>query len=74
MWPLAMGAARLVQFRRGRRRSQPCRGAGRKVSSPRARGSSEFGRRGTQRRRTAVVGSDDCGVLWLQRRRAMPGK
>jgi hypothetical protein len=28
MWPLAMGAARLDQFRRGRRRSRPCRARG----------------------------------------------
>jgi hypothetical protein len=73
MWPLAMGAARLGQFRRGRRRSWPCRGAGRRVSSPRARGCSEFGRRGTRQRRTVVAGSDGRGVLWLRRQRAMPG-
>jgi hypothetical protein len=51
MWPLAMGAARLGRFRRGRRRSRPGRGAGRRVSSPRDRGCSKFGRRGTRWRR-----------------------
>jgi hypothetical protein len=50
MWPLAMGAARLRRFRRGRRRSRPGRGARRRVSSPRNRGCSKFGRRGTRQR------------------------
>jgi hypothetical protein len=61
MWPLAMGAARLGQIRRGRRRSRPCRDAGRRVSSPRAYLCPEFGRKDTRRRRTSVAGGDGRG-------------
>jgi hypothetical protein len=61
MWPMAMGAARLGQIRRGQRRSRPCRGAGRRACSPRARWYSEFGRKDTLRRRTAVPGGDGRG-------------
>jgi hypothetical protein len=43
------------------RRSRPCRGAGRRACSPRARRCSEFGQKDTLRRRTAVAGGDDHG-------------
>jgi hypothetical protein len=52
MPPLAVGAARLSRFRRGRRFSWPCRDAWRRACSPRGRWCLEFGRGGTLRRRT----------------------
>jgi hypothetical protein len=61
MWPLAMGAARLGQFRRGRRRSRPCRGAGMRACSPKGRWCSEFGRGGTLRWRTTATDDDGRG-------------
>jgi hypothetical protein len=61
MWPMAMGVARLGQIRWGHRRSRPCRGAGRRACSPRARWYSEFGRKDTLRRRTVVAGGDGRG-------------
>jgi hypothetical protein len=54
--------------------SRPCRGAGRRVSSPRARWCSEFGRKVTRRWRTAMAGGDGRGGLRLQRGGAMPSR
>jgi hypothetical protein len=61
MPPLALGVARLGRFRRGLRRSRPCRGAGRRACSPRGRWCSEFWRGSTLRRRMAATGGDGRG-------------
>jgi hypothetical protein len=50
------------QIRRGRRRSRPCKGAGRRARSPMARLCLEFGRKDTRRRHTAVTSGDGRGV------------
>jgi hypothetical protein len=52
---------RLGRFRRGRRRSRSCRGAGRRACSPRGRWYLEFWWGGTLRWRTTATGGDGRG-------------